>query len=60
MIVLTPISIEEILRFDGDGFDATRIRFPTHVDVDGVDYVFYSGTPFFNNREIGLITSSDG
>ncbi|WP_417729603.1 hypothetical protein [Roseovarius sp.] len=45
--------------YDGSGFDASQIRDVTYVDVDGVDYLYYSGLPFGNSYDLGLALSYD-
>lgn len=51
---------DEILVFDGTGFDATRVQDATVVTEDGTTYLYYSGEPFNNHLSVGLATSVDG
>lgn len=60
MDVVQPTSYEEIHRFDGTGYDATRVFDPTFFSVDGTDYGFFGALPFGNSMSTGLITSTDG
>lgn len=49
-----------ILSWDGTGFDANKMRYPTIVEVEGEFKLYYAGMPYNNSENLGLATSDDG
>ncbi len=52
--------LTQILANDGTGFDGQQVRYPTLVEVDGTQYLYYAGLNGNNFHSIGLATSTDG
>ena len=49
-----------VLSFDGSGFDANQVGYPTAVYANGQYSLYYAGLAFSNAKELGLATSLDG
>ncbi len=49
-----------VFTYDGSGFDANQVRYPTMLEVDGTFYLYCAGLGSGNNHSIGLATSTDG